>query len=1518
MELQEEFLKRDQKYLLDAAIQQRNKPKEELLKNMIDSTEDEDDFQLPPELDIQDVPVDVMETLQPQHTEDEATRKQQGDYKRERKKFHIRKANIGTIPPEMQADTGANCTATNDRSILWNVRYLNTPIPIVTYDEKSNDDTACYATAIGTIKIITESNDILDITALYCPRSTGTVISPHKIMMDEQVNGAYGFRQDCNIRGNGVIEIYDKMQKTIARMKLTSEKNGIYTVTNNILKPLHEEGPSIKMTIADEAMIEHSIRTTKTVVETIESDTTVKRTREDAIALLPEMDIENQAKVHTTVTPRIDSTTATPRKPTKVKQYDMELWHQRYCHCGANTLLQTRQHVDGIPPLPSSTSDFHCPFCDMSKLVKSKGRKETKREHISPGTAFHMDLAFVSGPSNLKDVVEKGATPATTVKKSYDGFVAYLLIVDAATRYAWVFLLKTKHPPIEIIDTFLQQHGKAKSSERVIISTSKCGALASSQKFEQTCANHHYTVENHDYNLGLDLPSYVVKTDNGTELAASEAFRSTCQRHQYNVETTAPDMSSQNGKAERPHRTLKERVRCMLYAAGLPIDFWSDAILHAIWLYNRTYHTAISTVPYKAWTGRRPTVDGLLTFGCKVTSRRSRNRTTAGDPNSYDGIFLGYRGTMDNIKFWNIHTKQKLTTRHKTVDELEYGRKPADRAPASKHLLQHRFGESHQDLRTDKLHEKPISLDPKIPMVPAELNAEPTAAAAAKTIINSALRPTTEELQLGLQLMEISTNLHEKTVVETIPNHSQHETLGMIVQAHPDLKQSIQFLRCENGSVAAKTIRRWKSRLKGATIIQIDDTHISTVEDIKHAIALSRKSSKQHVKVHFAQPNWSAHNGNGIPMLHFDQLNVIAHHIHTIKTGEDLWKNKNQWPEMTDDLIDAAVNKGIAIPKWTRRKCQASEYAKQFLESEWSQLNKYDKQGMFGEPTTRPIGATVLPWVWTYVMKEEQNTGIFKPKSRGTCNGGKRYGQAVTLAETYAACLEQPAHRLAWALTASLNYICKGCDVANAFAEADGPEAPFYMIVDEQFQQWWTEHLKRPPIQRGYVIPIKKNLQGHPEAPRLWSKHMDKIMKDELGFKATTHEPCLYFKHKQMPSTTLPTIQEDDEQLHSNLTRLENQLILVLRQVDDFLISAKDSKCALEVIQDIQSHMTNTLNDLGTVSKFNGVEIDQTMHYVKVHCTSYIDKIVKHHGWENELAATLPVPMRTDPAYIRELEAAIGPEDATEAQDLETQMGFSYRQAIGELIYAMTICRIDISSAVIKLSQYSDNPSKCHYQAVRAVFIYLNATKSDGIYYWRPRPNLELPFKPLPKPITKHEILDAFPRETNETIMHGYSDATWGTDRQHRRSVSGIVFLLAGGAIYYRTRIQPTIALSSTEAEASAMADAGKVALYLRSILEEIQMEQIAPTPIRIDNRGALLLSNAQQPSTRTRHIELKEMAFMQWTEEEKLEFVDTRTQYNISDGLSKPLGRIKHYEQHDITMGRRQPHYIQNMAKPP
>ena len=95
-----------------------------------------------------------------------------------------------------------------------------------------------------------------------------------------------------------------------------------------------------------------------------------------------------------------------------------------------------------------------------------------------------------------------------------------------------------------------------------------------------------------------------------------------------------------------------------------------------------------------------------------------------------------------------------------------------------------------------------------------------------------------------------------------------------------------------------------------------------------------------------------------------------------------------------------------------------------------------------------------------------------------------------------------------------------------------------------------------------------------------------------------------------------------------------------------------------------------------------------------------------------------PIPMRDDSDYNRLIENDT-PLSDKELIRTEHEFGFSYRQGIGELLYAMVTCRPDISYALIKLSQYSANPAKSHFTALKAVYEYLRATKSEGIHYWR-------------------------------------------------------------------------------------------------------------------------------------------------------------------------------------------------------
>ena len=153
---------------------------------------------------------------------------------------------------------------------------------------------------------------------------------------------------------------------------------------------------------------------------------------------------------------------------------------------------------------------------------------------------------------------------------------------------------------------------------------------------------------------------------------------------------------------------------------------------------------------------------------------------------------------------------------------------------------------------------------------------------------------------------------------------------------------------------------------------------------------------------------------------------------------------------------------------------------------------------MFGAPCPLPTDANVLPFLWAHNVKDDG-----RKKARCVCNGAPSKG-TVTLGPMYAGLLDQTGAHIFWAAAAHRNLRVYGADVSNAFAEALPPVAPLYMELDEQFREWW-QHKDRGEIPHDHVLPVHRTLQGHPEAPRLWAKLIDTLIKTKLKLKSTVH-----------------------------------------------------------------------------------------------------------------------------------------------------------------------------------------------------------------------------------------------------------------------------------------------------------------------------------------------------------------------------------------------------------------------------
>ena len=236
----------------------------------------------------------------------------------------------------------------------------------------------------------------------------------------------------------------------------------------------------------------------------------------------------------------------------------------------------------------------------------------------------------------------------------------------------------------------------------------------------------------------------------------------------------------------------------------------------------------------------------------------------------------------------------------------------------------------------------------------------------------------------------------------------------------------------------------------------------------------------------------------------------------------------------------------------------------------------------------------------------------------------------------------------------------------------------------------------------------------------------------------------------------------------------------------------------------------------------------------------------------------------------------------------------------------MITCRPDLSFAVVKLTQFSACPSEHYFNGLRHCLKYLRATKSEGIHYWRTTPNTELEKGPTHAVNSAPVDLLSEDRPNHPpSSFHGYADSDWATCPLTRRSFTGTCFLLAGAVVAYKTRLQPTPALSSTEAEFMAACDAGKICLFVRSVLHDLGVPQAAASVLYEDNEGAIGMANAQKPTQRTRHMDIRYFALTDWVERDLLILDYIHNSKNLADNSTKPLSRIAFHRHVDYILGR-------------
>ena len=237
------------------------------------------------------------------------------------------------------------------------------------------------------------------------------------------------------------------------------------------------------------------------------------------------------------------------------------------------------------------------------------------------------------------------------------------------------------------------------------------------------------------------------------------------------------------------------------------------------------------------------------------------------------------------------------------------------------------------------------------------------------------------------------------------------------------------------------------------------------------------------------------------------------------------------------------------------------------------------------------------------------------------------------------------------------------------------------------------------------------------------------------------------------------------------IAQFKGSNVYILVYVDDILIAAKD----IAAVNNVKERLTSIFDvrDLGEAKYFLGMSLDRNRaeHTLKMSQHRLASELVDKYGLKE--AKTKSIPMSPSIRITQTQEDKI----------LDKEV-YRYSELVGSLLYLSVCTRPDTAQAVGVLARHMATPSMDHWTAAKAVLRYVAGTLDLGITF----------------------------RQTS-TAVEGYCDADFAGDLDTRRSTTGFVFIMSGGAICWSSRLRPTVAVSTSEAEYMASAQTVKEAL---------------------------------------------------------------------------------------------------------
>ncbi|GKC35546.1 retrovirus-related pol polyprotein from transposon TNT 1-94 [Tanacetum coccineum] len=277
------------------------------------------------------------------------------------------------------------------------------------------------------------------------------------------------------------------------------------------------------------------------------------------------------------------------------------------------------------------------------------------------------------------------------------------------------------------------------------------------------------------------------------------------------------------------------------------------------------------------------------------------------------------------------------------------------------------------------------------------------------------------------------------------------------------------------------------------------------------------------------------------------------------------------------------------------------------------------------------------------------------------------------------------------------------------------------------------------------------------------------------------------------------------------------------------------------------------MKDLGPANKILGMQIhrDRVSRKIWLSQKSYVKKILQRFNMQDCKPISTPFPTNI------KLSSKMSPSSEKERMEMSR---VPYASAVGSLMFAMICTRPDIAHAVGVVSRYMAEPGREHWEAVKRILRYIKGTSDVALCYG----------------------------ESGLTVK-GYVDSDYAGDLDGSKSTTGYVFTLSGGTVSWVSKLQSVVAMSTTEAEYVAAAQASKEAVWLKMLLEELGHEQEKIT-LFCDNQSALYLARNPAFHSKTKHIRVQYHFVREKVEEGTVDMQKIHTDDNVADYMTKAI----------------------------